>query len=282
MKCAWQAYLNILPQRMRQNIDIYGKETLQELRLRIGQPPLMCFQNGSRTLTMPVQKEDIAFVINAASEYSPWAARTIGQGFLTGPGGHRIGVCGISTVVDGTLRNITSPTSLCIRVARDFEGIARDVANVPTSILIIGPPGSGKTTLLRDLIRCKGNKEEGCVAVVDEREELFPMYKGQTCFLPGMQTDILSGCKKSDGIEAVLRSMNPIWIAVDEITREEDCAALLQAGWCGVRFMATAHASSIEDLMSRPVYRPLIFNKLFSAVLVLNKDKTWKMERMHL
>lgn len=282
MKCAWQAYLNLLPHRMRQEVDTYGRENLQELRLRIGQPPLMCFQSGNQTLLTQTQKEDIVFVINAASEYSPWAARTVGQGYLTGPGGHRIGICGACTTADGALRNITLPTSLCIRVARDFEGISRDAAKVSKSILIIGPPGSGKTTLLRDLIRHKGNENSGCVAVVDEREELFPTYKGQACFFPGTQTDIMSACQKTDGIEAVLRSMNPVWIAVDEITKQQDCDALLQAGWCGVRFMATAHAGSMEDLMTRPVYRPLITHKLFDSVLILSRDKSWRMERMHL
>lgn len=282
MRCAWQAYLNLLPNRMRQEIDILGREHLQELRLRIAQSPLLCFQHGNRLLPMTVQKEDINYVINAASEYSPWAARTVAQGYLTGPGGHRIGICGISVNSDGTMRNITQPTSLCIRVARDFDGIASDASGISDSILIIGPPGSGKTTLLRDLIRNKGNANIGAVAVVDEREELFPSYKGQPCFCAGVQTDILSGCKKSDGIISVLRSMNPAWIAVDEITREEDCNALLQAGWCGVQLMATAHAGSMDDLMSRPVYRPLISYKLFGMVLVLRKDKTWTMERIRI
>ena len=280
MKCAWQAYLNLLPQRMRQEVDIYGKDALQELRMRVGQAPLMCFQRSCRQLSMQVKQEDIAFVINAASEYSPWAARTVRQGFLTGYGGHRIGICGVATTMDGAIGNIVNPTSLCIRVARDFEGIARELGGITDSLLLIGPPGSGKTTLLRDLIRMKGNDVNGCVAVVDEREELFPLYKGLACFDKGVQTDVLSRCPKADGIEAVLRSMNPSWIAVDEITKEEDCGALLQAGWCGVRYMATAHAGSVNDLLTRPVYRPLVTNKLFSLVVALKKDKSWTLERM--
>ena len=39
MKCAWQAYLNLLPHRIRQDVDTLGKDDLQELLLRIGQPP---------------------------------------------------------------------------------------------------------------------------------------------------------------------------------------------------------------------------------------------------
>jgi len=280
MRCAWQAYINLLPHWMRQEVDKLGSGKLQELRIRIGLEPEMVFQDGSRILSEKAQIDDIKFVINAASEYSPWAARSVAQGYLTASGGHRIGICGISTTTDGKMLGISQPTSLCLRVARDFEGVSRDASNILASILIIGPPGSGKTTLLRDLIRAKSNTGQGSVAVVDERGELFPLFKGQACFPAGNHTDILSGCPKAPGIEAVLRSMNPIWIAVDEITAQTDCDALLHAGWCGVNLLATAHASSLEDLKTRPVYQTLVRYKLFPTVIILRRDKSWTVERM--
>ncbi len=280
MRCAWQAYINLLPHWMRPEVDKLGRDGLQELRLRIGQRPELVFQFGSQNLSKTVAADDIHFVINSASEYSPWAARTIGQGYITAPGGHRIGVCGVTTQSAGKVTGISQPTSLCLRVARDFEKIAKQASGLNGSILIIGPPGSGKTTLLRDLIRCKSNAGQGSVAVVDEREEIFPLYKGQACFDNGNRTDILSGCSKAAGIEAVLRCMNPTWIAVDEITAQEDCQSLLHAGWCGVTLLATAHAGSLQDLKTRPVYQSLINHKLFPNVLVLHKDKSWTMERV--
>ena len=282
MKCAWQAFLNLLPHWMRPEVDQYGKETLQELHLRTNLAPVMNLGSGTHKLQRIVTKEDISFVINAASEYSPWAAKTLAKGYLTAQGGHRIGVCGVVTVADGMMRGISQPTSLCLRVARYIDGISPKATDVKASVLIIGPPGSGKTTLLRDLIRNKSTAEQGNISVVDEREELFPLYKGQACFPAGENTDILSGCSKADGIDAVLRSMNPCWIAVDEITEKRDCDALLQAGWCGVNLMATAHAGSLQDFLTRPVYKPLVDCKLFSTVLVLQRDKSWKMERMYI
>lgn len=281
MRCAWQAYLNLLPHWMRQEVDQYCSQTLQELHMRIGLQPEICLSSGELRFHRNVTKEDISFVINVASEYSPWAAKTLAKGYLTAQGGHRIGVCGVATVADGEMRGITQPTSLCLRVARDIENIAPKASEVRDSLLIIGPPGSGKTTLLRDLIRAKSNTADGNISVVDEREELFPLHKGQACFDAGEHTDILSGCRKAAGIEAVLRSMNPRWIAVDEITEKSDCDALLQAGWCGVNLMATAHAGSLQDFLTRPVYKPLVDCKLFTTILVLQKDKSWKMERMY-
>ena len=280
MNCAWQAYLNILPLWMRTEVEEYVQTDLQELRVRTGlQPEAICYR-GNFTLSRRATGEDIAFIINTASEYSPWAASTVSSGYLTAAGGHRIGLCGRATVSDRKMRGISAPNSLCIRVARDFAGIGSKAATVAESILIIGPPGSGKTTLLRDIVRCKSDRGPGSIAVVDEREELFPTYKGQACFYPGKHTDILSGCSKAEGIEAVLRSMNPEWIAVDEITSQTDCEALLHAGWCGVNLMATAHAGSLNDLVSRPVYKPLIDKKLFSTIIILQKDKSWTVERI--
>ncbi len=282
MRCAWQEYLHILPPWMRQDVDRQGRDTLQELRLRIGQYPEMIFQNRNEKLFRKAAKEDLDFVINVASEFSPWAAGTIAEGFITGQGGHRIGICGAAVNHNGKISGITQPNALCLRVARDFIGIAEAASQISGSILIIGPPGCGKTTLLRDLIRQKSNHGKGSVSVVDERDEIFPVLKGQACFLTGERTDILTGYPKAKGIETVLRCMSPEWIAVDEITAAEDCQALLHAGWCGVHLLATAHAGSVKDLQTRPIYQPLIKNQLFSTVLVLQKDKSWKTERMDL
>ena len=145
------------------------------------------------------------------------------------------------------------------------------------NILIIGPPGSGKTTLLRDWIRQVSNIGPGSIAVVDERGELFP---ADACFDAGPRTDVLSGCSKPGGLEMVLKTMGPASIAVDEITSDEDCDALIQAGWCGVRVLATAHASSVSDLKGKQLYRKLLDTGLFDQVLVMNMDKSWRAERI--
>lgn len=172
MMCAWKQLLSVLPPRLRPEVDRLGKNALQELRLRLGMPPELVLSGESRWLGCCVSREDLNYCINAASRYSPWAAATTAQGYLTAPGGHRIGLCGEVVCKDGIVTGIREISSLCIRVARDFPGIAKRAADAPGSILILGAPGWGKTTLLRDLIRQIGEKQ--CVSVVDERGELFP------------------------------------------------------------------------------------------------------------
>lgn len=88
------------------------------------------------------------------------------------------------------------------------------------------------------------------------------------------------GCGKKEGVEALLRTMGPETIAVDEITSEGDCNGLLHAAWCGVSLIATAHAGSRTDLYERPVYKPLISGHIFDMLVILQKDKSWKAERM--
>lgn len=180
-------------------------------------------------------------------------------------------------IQDGLMTGIRNVTSLCIRVARDVIGISPQLRTEHGSLLIIGPPGSGKTTMLRDVVRQLSEKE--AVALVDERAEVFPLGSG---FATGQKLDILTNCTKMQGITTALRVMGPAYIAVDEITAQEDCDALLQAGWCGVKLLATAHAADRYDLLSRPVYSPLVQSGIFDSLLFLKPDKSWKMERMRL
>lgn len=269
MMCEWTKLLGILPGWLAREVDRYGKKDLQELRLRIGQVPELNMGSRSLWLDRIICHDDLSFVFNTSSKYSPWAATTISQGYLTAPGGHRIGICGEAVMKNGKMETMRNIQSLCIRVARDFPGIAGAAATLQGSILLLGPPGSGKTTLLRDLLRRIAQNET--VAVVDERGELFP--EG---ICRGRRMDVISGCQKADGIEILLRTMGPACIGVDEITSEADTQAMIRAGWCGVRLIATAHAASVEDLYSRAVYKPLTQTKLFDHILILNRNKNWK------
>lgn len=273
MRCAWKELLEILPLRLRSEVNRLGQLHMEELRLRINSPPELIVHGKSLHITGKILPEDLSFVINTASKYSPWNASTIAQGYITAHGGHRIGICGDGVCKNGVLEGIRSPTSLCIRVARDFPGIA-DKVDIPLeSLLILGAPGWGKTTLLRDIARKISQKAQ--ITVLDERKELFP-----DGLVRGSSMDVMQGCPKVTGVETVLRTMGPAWIAVDEITAEQDTLALLNAANCGVHLLASAHASSIEDFKKRPIYQPLIEHGVFETVLVLRKDRSYKLERI--
>ena len=273
MICAWKELMGILPLWLRDQVDRQGREDLCELRLRIDAPPELITGRGSILLEQTVKEEDIKFCINTATRYSPWAASGASKGYITAQGGHRIGLCGEVAVKDGEVVSFRNVASLNIRVARDYPGIADRVSGIQDNLLIIGAPGWGKTTLLRDLARRIA--QDSTVAVVDERGELYPPGVAR-----GKRMDVLTGCSKVTGMDMVLRSMGPEWIVIDEITAALDAEALIQAVGCGVKLLATAHASSVQDMKSRKIYQLLLANNLFSTIVVLRRDKSYYTERI--
>ena len=114
---------------------------------------------------------------------------------------------------------------------------------------------------------------------MDERLELAACASGVPQFRLGAHTDVLSGAPKAAGIELLLRTMNPEWIAVDEITAEADIAAIRRASYCGVRFLATAHAADRRELESRPLYRTLLQDGFFRMAAFLLPDRSVRIER---
>lgn len=273
MTCAWQELLAVLPLWMRKAIDIFQNDGLREIRLRVNAPPELVLTQKSVWLEQNITQDDLNYTVNTASRYSPWSVGSVAMGYITVKGGHRIGLCGEMVSQQGKFNAMRSYSALCIRVARDIPGIASSLAKIRGSILILGAPGWGKTTLLRDLIRQFGINETVCVA--DERGELFPDGMDR-----GKRVDVLTGCSKEFGISALLRTMCPDCIAVDEITAQEDTAVLLQAANCGVRLLASAHAATISEFRRRIIYQPLLENHVFDVIIALKKDQSYTVERM--
>lgn len=94
-------------------------------------------------------------------------------------GGCRAGVCGRVTRDNDGAARLSSPTSVCIRMAREISGASEAVFPFLMEErrvwprIAVGPPGGGKTTVLRDAAkRLAGDGIR--VSVCDEREELFP------------------------------------------------------------------------------------------------------------
>ena len=280
MICAWKELISILPSGMKGFVGSQEQMGVQEIRLRMGKPLQLMGTKGELTASYRVSDADLKYVINTASRYSPWAAVSMEKGYLTAPGGHRIGLCGEVIMKNAGVVGFRCVTSVCIRVARDFPEISGRLDSMRGNILILGPPGCGKTTLLRDLIRQLSNQKGESVAVVDERGELFPLVSQVSCFETGNHTDILTGCTKAEGVEMAVRTLGPTCVAMDEVTSQEDAAALLQAGWCGVRVIATAHGGSLEDLRTRPIYQQLVTKGLFQWAVIMNRDKSYCTERM--
>ena len=278
----------LLPIRWRnvvQQIPDWKKAVAEELRMRTGRPMTVLMPEGEQMVSssLPYQvvtQADLDQLCDTVTGYSRYsAAHTISKGYLSAPGGFRIGLCGSAVMQGGVNTNLRDISSAMIRIGRACTGIAEPLLSGLfeekqfCSTLLLAPPGAGKTTLLRDLIRCLSDGSEGFpphrISVVDERGEVAVMHRGVPQMDVGAHTDILDACPKAIGIPMLLRSANPQIIAVDEITVREDLEAMEQAMNCGVRFLATIHANDVRDLKSRPLLRQILKHHMFERVITI-------------
>ena len=279
--------LRICPPGLRQAIDrLPDAGAMEELRLRCGQPPACRIAGKERALPLaPVTPELLRGMLEQATQRSAYAMQEMTRcGFVTLPGGHRLGICGTAVVQNGTITALREPSSLNLRIARQPDGIADRLRDAlwarPQSVLLCGAPGSGKTTLLRDLIRQLSDRFGWRICVVDERLELAGAVHGVPQFDLGPHTDVLSGCPKAAGMQMLLRGMNPEWLAVDEITSPADLAGIRQAFGCGVRILATIHAGSAAELREKSLCRAVLGAGMFEQVLFLDNNRAFHAERI--
>lgn len=299
----WQEVMPVLPVHLRRlisNLPSNLLEKLEEIRLRQNRPLIVGLpdedsfvnQNG-----VPVKNpgeaylvtvDDIQRVTQLISGSSLYALEEeLKNGFITLPGGHRVGLTGKTVVESGRVKMLKYISGLNIRISREVIGVAAPllphlVDHKSGSIyhtLIFSPPRCGKTTLLRDIIRWLSNgipelNFSGLViGVVDERSELAGCYRGVPQRDVGIRTDVLDGCPKAEGMYMLLRSMSPQVIATDEIGGREDFAALEGVFNAGVKVITTVHAASLAELANRPALNNLLSMRLIERFVLLGRSR---------
>lgn len=266
---------------------------IEEIRLRIGREIHLAMPGGEYPVAHTrVIRDDLEYVLDRATEFSRYISeQTLRMGYVTAPGGYRIGVCGSILLDGGQSVGISEVSSLSIRIPREIEDIARPILpkllknGKLVSTLVVSPPGGGKTTLLRDLVRLVSDGTELCdpmrVALVDERGEIAAMVRGTAQLGVGIHTDVMDGCPKALAVPMLLRTMTPQVIAVDEVALESDVDALCAAVNCGTVLLATVHASSPEELRGRVLLGRLLDCGVFDRVVTIGgagKKRTYMVE----
>ena len=279
--------LSLMPPQICDKLKNLKQSDIEEIRIRLGRRVNVVrhgkeFPLGEQTIS----KVDLNRIIEIATGASyHMSEHSLNDGYINYRG-LRLGVCGKLNMQKNGIYSMGSISSLAVRIPSEQKGILDSLfktvyLNGFESSLIVSPPGGGKTTALRELCRKLSNKNLR-VAVVDERNELLA-DDGYSGFDLGEHCDVLGCAPKAEGAMMLLKTMNPQVIAMDEITKEEDLEAIKQITGCGVKILATAHASDLADLKRRKLYRDLMELGVFKYMLRIEgkgKDRKYSAERI--
>lgn len=280
-------HLTLFPPRLRDILEKYTHwDHICEIRLRLNAPLSLTNFRGNITLDeegkpcpLPLgitcKEDELSYLLGAFCGGSVYRYfDRLKDGFAVDEDGWRMGICSQRTAGSVFLPHHISGINL--RIPRQAPFAAKPIIEKMKtegvfSLLICSAPGEGKTTLLRSLGALLSLGNMGIsplrVAVVDQREELFPPnMKIQAGLL-----DVLPAYEKREGIEQATRLFSPQVILCDEIGSLDEAEAVLGACSGGCTVIASAHAATLYEAQCSPALAKLMGSGKFRYGLFLEK-----------
>lgn len=281
--------------------DSADKERIREIRLRSRRAVAVITDRGTEfvsasgrltsvysELVLKTDENEITEIFKRLCGYSVYSfTDAINKGYITVAGGHRAGVAGTAVSENGKITAVRDVCAVNLRIAREIKGAAEDIyksyfINGLCSVIIAGPPAGGKTTILRDLARRLSGAEHGKfykTFVCDERGELGACVSGIPQNDMGINSDIITGYPKAEGIMIGLRSFSPDIIICDEVATYEEVQAIEAGVNSGVCFALSIHARSERELKTKPILHRLLSTGAFEKVILLSGSNVGRVEK---
>ena len=282
-------FKEIFPKELAELLTLrFNLSGIYELRIRTEKPLYVNYfgeylplRDKSQSVVY-ADKRLIEYVVEHITENSVYRYNSqIKKGFITTQDGIRVGLAGeIVEDAEQGVKTIKNLTSMVIRVPHEIKNCASDIlpfivdsAGVKNT-LIISPPGCGKTTMIRDLSRSLSFMDKVYnILVVDERYEIAGAESGVPRMDIGLTADVISGGTKEFSFNSGIRTLKPDVIITDEIGAKTDAVAIRQAILSGVKVIATAHASAVQELRKRNIFYEMFHDKVFDRYVVLSNAK---------
>ena len=270
--------ISLLPEEIRDFLYCYIKENdnfpIDELRLHSNS--YMCLISSFKNIKTSffVTQEHIESILLSFCQGSVYSHfNTIREGYINLGQGIRVGICGKATIQNGNITGVRDFNSLNIRMPKRIYGAGDHLFDILlndrflSSVLLYSSPGVGKTSILRELI-CKLSdmSEPIRVSVIDSREELIAGIENNVC------VDFFLAYPKEQAISFATRTMTPQIIICDEISTQDEANAILHSANCGVTFVATTHASGVEELKQKEILKPLFLKNIFKYALGVSRQ----------
>ena len=255
-------------------LERYHYKAINEIRIHKNASLMLIADSKNVVTDIFVSDDDIKSSFELMCDSSIYShIDTIKQGYISVGMGIRAGICGRASIENGQICGIYDISSINLRIPQHIDNASYYLFSLllkedfKKSVLLYSAPGVGKTTILRDLVyKLSHTYPPIRHAIIDTKEEITP------CISSEIRADTFISYPKGMAIELATKSMTPQLIICDEISSKDEANSILSSVNSGVKLIATAHASSFDELISKNILFGLFESKVFDYAILVDRD----------